>query len=100
VADKYLRALLAGRGQDGRDAPLLNFRGVFDAHEKYTKLDVIEYDGGSFIAIRDNPGTIPGDDGWQVLVKRGNRGPVGETGPRGKKGERGARGEATPTIIA
>ena len=61
---------IAHAGRDGRDAPMLNFRGVFDARKQYTTLDVIEYDGGSFVAVRDlDPGTIPGEDGWQLLAR-------------------------------
>jgi hypothetical protein len=68
--------------------------------KKYRRLDVIEHDGCSFVAIHDNPGVpgIPGA-GWQLLSRSGRRGPTGETGPRGRRGEKGARGEATPTII-
>src|SRR5262249_40377840 len=70
-----------------------------DAYKKYTKLDVVEYDGSSFVAIRDNPG-IPGVGGWQLLSRSGRRGAVGEVGPRGRQGARGARGEDAPTIVA
>jgi hypothetical protein len=68
--------------------------------KKYRALDVVEFDGASFISTRDGPG-LPGhpDDGWQLLCGRGFRGPVGDTGARGRKGERGQKGEATPTII-
>jgi hypothetical protein len=82
----------------GRDAITPNFRGGFNAYKKYRRLDVVEFDGSSFIALRDAPGT-PGGDGWQVLSRSGRRGPVGESGSRGRKGERGERGEAAPTII-
>jgi hypothetical protein len=90
--------LLARAGHDGCDGITPNFRGVFDARETYRRFDVVEHDGSSFVALRDDPG-IPGDDGWQLLSKSGSRGPVGETGPRGKKGDRGDRGEARPTIV-
>jgi hypothetical protein len=90
---------VARAGHDGRDGLTLNFRGGFDAYEKYRRLDVIEFDGSSFVALRDDPG-IPGDDGWQLLCNRGTRGVAGDVGPRGRKGERGTRGEATPTIVS
>jgi hypothetical protein len=83
----------------GRDGHTPNFCGSFNAGERYAKFDVIEHDGSSFVAIRDDPG-IPGDDGWQLMSRAGRRGATGETGPRGRKGERGARGEATPTIVS
>jgi hypothetical protein len=89
---------IARSGRDGCDGLTLNVCGTFDAYKTYARLDVVEFDGSSFVALRDDPG-IPGDDGWQILCNRGNRGAIGEVGPRGRKGERGARGEATPTII-
>jgi|SRR5215831_9004555 len=91
--------LLAARGLDGLDAPMLNFRGAFDVDEKYAKLDVIEYAGGAFVATRDNPAIIPGEDGWQVLALPGGRGPEGPIGAQGRKGERGPPGRDTPRII-
>jgi hypothetical protein len=90
---------VARAGHDGCDGLTLNFRGGLDAYKKYQQFDVIEFDGSSFVALRDNPG-IPGDPGWQLLCHRGNRGPAGDVGPRGRKGERGARGEAMPTIVS
>ena len=82
AADHPHWILLAARGQDGRDAPMLNFRGVFDAGERYKRFDVTEFDGNSFVAVRDDPG-IPG-----------------EVGPRGRKGERGERGKDGPQIVS
>jgi hypothetical protein len=91
--------LLARAGRDGRAAPMLNFCGSYLVGEKYQRFDVVRYDVGAFVAVRDNPG-IPGDgDGWALLTLHGGRGPEGETGPRGRKGERGPRGE-TLTVVA
>jgi hypothetical protein len=85
----------------GCDGLTPNFCGLYDAYRKYQQFDVVEFDGSSFIAVRDlDPGTIPGEDGWQILCRLGSRGPVGEVGPRGRKGERGARGEDAPTIVS
>src|SRR5262249_34117114 len=93
--------LLAGRGQDGVNGRTPRFRGAFLAGEKYAKFDVVRYDVGAFIAVRDNPGIIPTDgDGWQLLTLHGGRGPEGPIGAPGRKGERGARGEAAPSIIS
>jgi hypothetical protein len=91
--------ILLARG--GRDAIPPCILGAFDAQMAYVRLDVVEYDGNSYVAVRDlDPGTIPGEDGWQLLARRGQRGPVGERGERGRKGEKGARGEDSPTIVA
>ena len=93
---------VARAGRDGCDGLAPNVCRTFDAYKTYAQLDVVEHDGCSYIAVRDlDPGTIPGDgDGWQLLARRGGRGPDGAVGPRGRKGERGARGEATPIIVA
>ena len=91
--------LLARAGRDGCDGFTPNICGVFDARETYARLDIVECDGASFVACRDNPGACPGD-GWQILSKPGRRGDTGETGPRGEKGDKGDRGEAAPTIIS
>jgi hypothetical protein len=90
---------VARAGHDGRDGLTLNVCGTFDAYKTYARLDVVEFDGSSFVALRDDPG-IPGDDGWQLLSGKGNRGATGETGPRGEKGERGPPGADAPTIVS
>jgi len=86
---------IASAGCDGQSVTV---RGAFAVHKKYTRFDVIEYDGSSFVAIRDNPG-IPGDDGWQLVSRSGRRGPAGEVGPRGRKGEKGEKGDS-PEIVS
>jgi hypothetical protein len=53
--------------RNGRDAVTPVVRGLFDTKEAYAQLDVVEYEGASYVAKHDNPG-IPGhDDGWQVF---------------------------------
>lgn len=79
---------LAFRGVDGI-AP--RPRGTWTAEAIYGALDIVASDGASFIALRDNPGPLPGD-GWQLLVRQGRpgrAGPQGEPGPRGERGEPG-----------
>src|SRR5215831_7913464 len=93
---------VARAGRDGCDGRTPNIYGTFNAHETYARFDVVECDGASFIAIRDNPGGCPPgpEDGWQLLSKPGRRGPPGDIGPRGEKGNKGERGEAAPTIVS
>jgi hypothetical protein len=87
---------VARAGVDGRTP---HFRDVFNANKTYARFDVAEFDGSSYIAMRDDPG-IPGlDDGWKVVARRGGKGLSGNVGPRGRKGERGPRGADAPTII-
>jgi hypothetical protein len=85
----------------GRDAVTPTVRGLFDTREAYAQLDVVEFEGASYIAQRDNPG-IPGhDDGWQVLSKRGKQGLRGESvrGPQGEKGLKGDNGDDALEIV-
>jgi hypothetical protein len=39
----------------GRDAITPSIRGDYDAHERYAELDVVSYDGASYIAQHDDP---------------------------------------------
>lgn len=100
AADHPHWILLARAGRDGCAGRTPRLRGAFDVREKYAQFDIVGYDGGAYIAVHDDPGTVPSDDGWQLLSQPGGRGPVGAVGPRGRKGERGARGEDAPTIVA
>src|SRR5262249_9614753 len=90
---------VARAGRDGCDGRTPNVCGTYDAYEKYQRLDIVTYDGASYIARRDDPGICP-SGGWQLLSGKGSRGRPGEVGPRGEKGNKGARGEAAPTIIS
>jgi hypothetical protein len=90
--------LLARAGRDGCDGCTPNVCGIFDAYKTYARLDIVECDGASYLARRDDPGFCPGD-GWQILSRPGRRGDIGEIGPRGRKGERGAHGKAAPFVI-
>jgi hypothetical protein len=74
-------------------------RGTYDWNAEYHRLDVVMLNGSSFVARKDNPGPVPGDD-WQLLASRGSRGHRGGTGERGLMGMRGPPGAAAPTISA
>jgi hypothetical protein len=71
-------------------------RGTWNPEGDYGMLDVVAYNGGSFVALRDDPGVCPGE-GWQALCLPGKR---GHQGPRGERGERGPQGQPAPTIVA
>jgi hypothetical protein len=72
-------------------------RGTFDPDERYQALDICALNGGSFIALRDEPGPCPGA-GWQLLTRQGARGVAGPRGERGPQGERGERGFPAPKL--
>lgn len=75
---------LAERGEDGR-SPV--FLGTYKPEAEYRYFDAVARDGGTFVALRDNPGPCPGD-GWQIMAMRGKAGPAikGDPGPPGEPG--------------
>ncbi|WP_307968475.1 hypothetical protein [Sinorhizobium medicae] len=72
----------------GKDAHAGEARGLYDPKAGYLKLDRVAFDGSEWIARRDDPGPLPGDD-WMLAVKAGSRGKPGERGPPGAKGDPG-----------
>jgi hypothetical protein len=78
--------VLRGKGMPGA----LNVRGTWDPDTIYNCLDVVAYNGSSWVARQDSPGALPGG-GWQLLSS------VGKRGARGARGERGEPGERAPT---
>jgi hypothetical protein len=77
----------------GRAARQIVVRGTYHEQGEYAALDIVALNGGSFIALRDDPGPCPGA-GWQLLTRQGARGIAGLKGDKGDKGERGERGTA------
>ena len=73
----------------GRDGNSIIVRGTFDEAADYQRLDIVAFNGGSFIALKDAPGPCPGP-GWQLFASPGKR---GIAGPKGERGERGAKGD-------
>jgi hypothetical protein len=73
--------VLRGKGAPGS----LNVKGTFDANTDYNYLDVVAFNGSSWVATRERPGELPGPD-WQLLSSAGKRGPRGERGPVGRGG--------------
>jgi hypothetical protein len=73
--------VLRGRGAPGA----FRARGTYDTKAAYVYLDVVTKDSSSFVALRDSPGSCPGD-GWQMIACGGKRGPAGERGPAGPAG--------------
>src|SRR6516165_8755386 len=78
----------------GRDGNSITVRGTFNETAEYRRLDVVAFNGGSFIALKDAPGPCPGA-GWQLLASQGKR---GIAGARGERGERGPTGLSGATI--
>jgi hypothetical protein len=60
-------------------------KGTWTPGTPYAALDVVQHDGGAWLALRDEPGPI-GEDGWQMIVSRGRAGKPGEEGKPGPAG--------------
>jgi hypothetical protein len=81
----------------GRDGNSITVRGTFNETADYHRLDVVAFNGGSFIALKDAPGPCPGS-GWQLLASQGKRGVAGARGERGERGPKGDPGLSCVTI--
>jgi hypothetical protein len=75
-------------GVDGRSAKPWRHRRYHDPKQAYAEGDVVAHDGGSWLALCDEPGPLPGD-GWAQLTTRGQRGKPGDRGERGPAGPEG-----------
>jgi hypothetical protein len=82
---------LAQAGTNGRDARPMRICGTYKQDTIYEHLDVVTKDSSSFVALKDDPGSCPGD-GWQMLACGGKRGAPGEKGDSGERGQRGEMG--------
>lgn len=82
-------------GPPGADGRSVAVRGLYGDTDAYAALDVVALNGGSFIALTDDPGPCPGD-GWQLLARQGKAGPPGERGSKGDRGEPGPAGPPAP----
>ena len=94
TAINNVRAPLRSAGHDGESIAV---RGTFDETAEYRRLDVVAFNGGSFIALKDAPGPCPGS-GWQLIASQGKRGVADEKGERGKRGPQGDAGASGAAI--
>lgn len=65
-------------GPSGADAREWAHRGVYDPKEIYARFDVVAKDGGSFLALVDNPRWSESGTDWVMLAARGERGKKGD----------------------
>lgn len=78
------------RGEDGAPgiAKPWRHRRNYNPAQDYAEGDCVMHDGGSWLALCDEPGPLPGD-GWAQLTIRGQRGKPGDRGERGLQGPEG-----------
>jgi hypothetical protein len=82
----------------GKDAVQVAPKGEWSADAEYGVLNLVSFEGGSYLATRDNPGRPGDDESWQAIASRGATGHSGPRGPRGNRGDRGAA-EMPVTIV-
>lgn len=78
----------------------LEFKGEYEPTTRYTKGDVVKYNGSSYACnVDETTGNLPTDENyWQLMAERGDtgltgpEGPQGETGPQGEQGIQGDQG--------
>ena len=68
-------------------------RGPYDAGTEYHPLDLVQYQGSSFLVKETVTGVTPSDGTQYMLVsQKGDTGPKGDQGTPGSKGEKGDTG--------
>lgn len=64
-------------------------RGNWSPEEQYERFDIVEYEGSSFIVLKEICGIIPADDKVNYVLNAG----IGKQGDKGEKGDTGDKGE-------
>ena len=85
------------KGEAGTNAKAWQHRRLYDPQAAYEAGDVVAHDGGSFVALQDDPGPMAGK-GWAQLAARGARGKPGERGAPGLQGREGREGRGIDDI--
>lgn len=72
-------------------------KGEYNAETAYERLDVVQYEGSSFIVLRNVSGVTPTDgEDYMLAASKGDVGPQGEVGPQGLQGIQGETGPQGP----
>lgn len=74
-------------------------RGAYDSATEYHWLDIVQYDGSSFLVLKENIiGVTPADGtDYMLVAARGTQGIQGIQGPQGIQGDQGIQGPIGPT---
>lgn len=74
-------------------------KGEWASATAYTRLDVVLYNGSSWVAIADSTGQVPaeGSTYWQLLSLKGEKGEKGDKGDTGATGATGTKGDKGDT---
>ena len=72
-------------------------KGEYDPNTTYSKLNIVSYEGASYVANGPTRGNPPTDiQHWTMLSQRGEQGKQGVQGPQGPRGEQGPAGPQGP----
>ena len=78
----------------GRVAPI--YKGVYDETTAYNALDIVYYNGRSYMAKQDTKGNVlptgTDNDYWGLIADKGADGAEGKIGPVGPQGKQGSMG--------
>ena len=73
-------------------------RGRYDGAAVYNRLDIVEYEGSSYLVLADGVTGVTPQAGavYMLVAEKGDRGETGAQGERGPQGEQGVQGEQGP----
>ena len=72
-------------------------RGVYNAAVQYERLDIVQYEGASYLVLRSVQGVTPTDGtDYMLLAAKGDTGLQGKQGATGSTGATGATGATGP----
>lgn len=73
----------------------MEYKGEYDNETTYENMDIVSYNGSSYIASQTTKGNLPTNTTyWGVVAQsiKGDKGEKGDTGEKGETGETGATG--------
>lgn len=69
-------------------------KGEFNELTEYQVLDLVTYQGSSYISLQKTTGNLPTDEEyWQLVAEKGDKGEQGIQGVQGVQGEKGDKGD-------
>lgn len=73
-------------------------RGEYDPTATYNRLDIVEYEGSSYLVLADGvTGVTPAaGESYMLVAEKGDKGDTGATGAQGAKGDKGDTGPQGP----
>lgn len=88
-SDGKTSTFIVTNGAKGDTGASIVPKGNWVSNVDYVELDVVSYNGSSYMALKNTTGATPGTDStkWMLLVKKGDKGDNGEKGAKGDTGK-------------